>query len=77
MASDHKNVEKLPYLFFRDDYFEYSNIKIGPQTPEIAFLALLCPLKICASFEAVQWPPITKTEKSNPIYFFKKIILST
>ena len=80
MTSDHQNREKEPYHFFQDDYiiiFSTQNIKIGPQTPEIAFLALLCPLKICASSEAVQWPSITKTEKSNSIYFFKTIILST
>ena len=45
MTSDHQNRKKEPYHFFQDDYFEYSNFKIGPQTPEIRFLALLCPLK--------------------------------
>ena len=67
MASNHKNAEKLPYLFFRDDYFEYSNIKIGPQTPEIAFLASLRPLKICARlrpFNDLQLPKQRKVTLS-------------
>ena len=36
MTPDYKNIEKYPYLFFQDDYFEYLNVKIGRKMTKLA-----------------------------------------